>query len=254
MEINGHIVQKSLSLLVESTDFIGNRLILLGFLRYNNNGIVRMDHSQKGGEGMELRQRIISAANTLFGTEGLRFTMQQLADALHISKKTIYAVYPSKEALLLNMVDTLFSEIRRVKQEQMNAEGPIEQRIEAVVVVLPEQYRAIDFRMLNTLDEKYPAVSRRVREHLENNWEPTIALLKQGMAEGRIRPVPISVLRRMVAASIECFLAEKDEEDLPSYPDLLKAMIDIIMNGIRARDCALPPAAGIGEGAEWNLP
>ncbi len=57
--------------------------------------------------------------------------MQQLADALHISKKTIYAVYPSKEALLLNMVDTLFSEIRRVKQEQMNAEGPIEQRIAA---------------------------------------------------------------------------------------------------------------------------
>ena len=123
---------------------------------------------------MELREHIIDAATTLFGTEGLRFTMQQVASALHISKKTIYAVYPSKEALLLDMVDTLFAEIHRVKQAQIDAGGPIEQRVKAVIVALPEQYRTIDFRMLDTLDEKYPAVSRRVREHLETNWEPTM--------------------------------------------------------------------------------
>ena len=40
-------------------------------------------------------------AMQLFRQQGLHFTMQQVAEPLHISKKTIYTVYPSKEALLL---------------------------------------------------------------------------------------------------------------------------------------------------------
>lgn len=183
---------------------------------------------------MDLRARMVGAAATLFQAEGLQFTMQEVADALHISKKTIYSVYPSKEALLVDMVDALFADIHRVKGELRAASAPIEERIRAVIVALPEQYRALDFRLLDALDEKYPAAARRVREHLETNWEPTIALLEEGMAAGRIRPVSIPVLRQMITASIECFLAGGG--DGTSYADTLAAMIDIIMNGIRRRD------------------
>ena len=34
-------------------------------------------------------------AMQLFRQQGLHFTMQQVAEPLHISKKTLYAVYPS---------------------------------------------------------------------------------------------------------------------------------------------------------------
>ena len=77
-------------------------------------------------------------------------------------------------------------------------------------------------------------MARRVRDHLETNWEPTIALLEEGMRLGAIRPVPIPVLRQMITASIECFLTRS--ESGVSYADTLAAMIDIIMNGIRRRD------------------
>lgn len=183
---------------------------------------------------MDLRSQVIQAAESLFQCSGLRFTMQEVAAALHISKKTIYTIYPSKEELLLDMVDDLFAAIHREKEERMASSAPIEERIQTVIVALPEQYRALDFRLLDTLDEKYPAVARRVREHLETNWEPTIALLEEGMAEGRIRPVSIPVLRQMITASIEQFLSGCGME--ASYADTLAAMIDIIMNGIRRRD------------------
>ena len=49
--------------------------------------------------------------------------MQQVAEPLHISKKTIYTVYPSKEALLLDMVDHAFAEIHRCKQEILAGGG-----------------------------------------------------------------------------------------------------------------------------------
>ena len=38
---------------------------------------------------MDLRENVIAAAAALFQQVGLRFTMQQLAAVLHISKKTI---------------------------------------------------------------------------------------------------------------------------------------------------------------------
>ena len=183
---------------------------------------------------MNLRENVIAAAAELFRTEGLRFTMQEVAAALHISKKTIYTIYPSKEELLLDMVDALFADIHRTKGALMASSGPVEERIEAVIVALPEQYQTLDFRLLGELEEKYPAVARRVREHLETNWEPTIALLEEGMASGRIRKVPIPVLRLMITASIERFLT--GNESGASYADTLAGMIDIIMNGIRRRE------------------
>lgn len=182
---------------------------------------------------MDLRQRIIVAATELFQSSGLQFTMQEVAAALNISKKTIYTVYPSKESLLLDMIDSLFADIHRKKSEIAAAPNPIEERIKSVIVALPEQYGALDFRRLDELEDKYPAAAQRVREHLETNWEPTIALLEEGIAAGRIRPISIPILRQMIVASIESFLSDDKNED--GYAETLEAMIDIIMNGIRRR-------------------
>ena len=183
---------------------------------------------------MDLRESIVAAAIRLYFQRSLHFTMQEVAQSMRISKKTIYTVYPSKEALLLDMVDSLFASIHRRKRELMEAPGPIEERVRAVIVALPAEYAALDFRQLDVLDEKYPAVARRVRRHLETGWEPTIALLEEGMAQGSIRRVPVAVLRRMIAASIESLLAgPASDETGVSYGETLDAMIDIIMNGIR---------------------
>ncbi|MCM1055886.1 MAG: TetR/AcrR family transcriptional regulator [Bacteroides sp.] len=179
---------------------------------------------------MDLREKIIGAASELFKTEGLQFTMQEVAASLRISKKTIYTVYHSKEALLLDMIDALFADIHRSKAELSDSELPVEERIKAVIIALPEQYRTLDLRMLDALEEKYPAAAELVKKHLESDWEPTIALLEKGIEEGRIRSVPIPVLRRMIIASIQSFLA--GEEKGISYTEALEAMIDIIMNGI----------------------
>ncbi len=182
---------------------------------------------------MELRERIILAATELFQKMGLKFTMQEVAAALSISKKTIYTVYLSKEALLLDMIDGLFADIHRKKAELAAEDAPVEERIRKVIVALPEQYAAMDFRLLDELEEKYPAAAKRVHEHLETNWEPTVALLEEGMAQGKIRRVSIPLLQQMIVASIERFLS--DENNIGRYADTLEEMIDIIMNGIIRR-------------------
>ena len=180
---------------------------------------------------MDLRTQILDAAAKLFQAEGLGFTMQQVAAALHISKKTIYTVYSDKEALLLDMVDMLFEKIHRRKAELAALPLPLEERLRAVIIALPEEYAALDFRQLDALEEKYPAVAARVRRHLETGWEPTMALLEQGIAEKRIRPVNLTVLRRVLTAAFQQLLSGAN--DGSSYAAELDDMMDILMNGIK---------------------
>ena len=182
-------------------------------------------------EHNELRTRLRAVGMELFRRDGLRFTMQQAAAAMHISKKTIYAVYPSKEALLLDMVDDAFTRIHARKQRILDGPGTL-----AVIIALPEEYTALDLQQMDLLDEKYPKVAARVREHLETGWEPTLALLERAMGEGVIRRVSLPVLQRMISASIEDFLADRtlDAQGI-SYTDALDEMISILLEGLLVR-------------------
>ena len=128
-------------------------------------------------------------AMQLFRQQGLHFTMQQVAEPLHISKKTIYTVYPSKETLLLDMVDHAFAEIHHCKQKILAGSGTLQEKLRAVIIAMPTEYAALDLRQMKELDEKYPVVAARVRSQLENGWEPTMALLEQAVAEGVMRPL-----------------------------------------------------------------
>ena len=170
-------------------------------------------------------------AMQLFRQQGLHFTMQQVAEPLHISKKTIY-----KEALLLDMVDHAFADIHRCKQEILAGSGTLQEKLRAVIIAMPTEYAALDLRQMKELDEKYPVVAARVRSQLENGWEPTMALLEQAVAEGVMRPVSLPVLRQMITASIESFLADRSlAESGVHYVAVLEEMISILLEGVLPR-------------------
>jgi AcrR family transcriptional regulator len=171
-------------------------------------------------------------AMQLFRQQGLHFTMQQVAEPLHISKKTIYTVYPSKETLLLDMVDHAFADIHRCKQEILAGSGTLQEKLRAVIIAMPAEYAALDLRQMKELDEKYPVV----RSQLENGWEPTMVLLEQAVAEGVMRPVSLPVLRQMITASIESFLADRSlAESGVQYVAVLEEMISILLEGVLPR-------------------
>lgn len=184
----------------------------------------------------KLKQNIRAAALKLFAAEGLRFTMQQVAEAMHISKKTIYAAYPSKEALLLDMVDDVFASIHSRKRALLEGGDPVLEKLRRVIIALPDEYAALDLRQMTEVDEKYPAVAARVRWHLETGWEPTLELLEQAMEQGVIRRVSLSVLQTMITASIEAFLAgDAAKQSGLTYTQVLEEMISILLEGLVVR-------------------
>lgn len=182
------------------------------------------------------RQQIIYEAMKLFADKGLKFTMQDICNDLHIAKKTIYAYYPSKEEMLIGVMDYGFGEIQENKKKILESDMPLEDKIRKVMIAMPDQYSVFDFRELNELQSKYPKAYANLNEHLESNWEPVLTLLEEGKKQGVVRDINIPVLRIMITASFESFLSQKELEKYDiSYNDALNAMMNIVMHGISRR-------------------
>lgn len=186
---------------------------------------------------MEQRKKILDATIRVFNRKGLKFTMDDIAGELSMSKKTIYTVFRDKENLFFQMVDYCFDNIKESEQAILNDTSlKTEDKIRKILGVLPEGYKDIDFRNLYQLKDKYPKIYHKVEERLETGWENTIALIHQGMEEGAIRPVNIIVIKTMLEATIEQFF-QRDVliTNGISYGDALQEVVDILVDGIAIR-------------------
>ena len=106
-------------------------------------------------------------------------------------------------------------------------------KIRAILGVLPEGYKDIDFRQLYLLKDKYPKIYKKVEQRLETGWETTIALIQQGIHEGTVRPIQIPILKTMMEATLEQFF-QRDIliTNQISYNEALEEVVNILVDGI----------------------
>lgn len=180
------------------------------------------------------KEKILEATIGVFNEKGLKFTMDDIAKELSMSKKTIYTVFRDKESMFYSMVDYCFDKIKDSEKEVLSDRSlTTAERLKRLLGVLPDGYKEIDFRQLYLLKDKYPKIYKKVEERLENGWETTIALIEQGIEEGVFRPVKITVLKTMFEATLEQFFQRDILIDSGiSYSDALEEVVTILMQGI----------------------
>ena len=118
---------------------------------------------------MELRETILEGTIQAFNKKGLKFTMDDIAALLGISKKTIYTVFQDKNTLVSEMVDYCFDSIKESEQKVLSDTSlDTVGKIRAILGVLPEGYKDIDFRQLYLLKDKYPKIYKKVEFWVDN--------------------------------------------------------------------------------------
>ncbi len=188
-------------------------------------------------EKEKLRVTILEGTIQAFNRKGLKFTMDDIAGQLGMSKKTIYTVFRDKETMFFAMVDYMFDSIKESERQVLGDESfTTVEKIRRVLGVLPEGYKDIDFRQLYLLRDKYPKIYKRVEERLESGWETIIGLMEQGMEEGVIKRVDIPIVKLMLEAAIEQFF-QRDIliRNQISYAQALDEVVEILVNGIAVR-------------------
>ena len=185
-----------------------------------------------------LRIRILDAAADLFNSKGIKFTMDDLASVLGMSKKTIYTVFPDKRSLMIDTIDRFFN--MAMEDEELVLANESEDTIEKLRHVLggiPKHYEIYDLRKLYVLKEKYPLVYKHWKKRREEYWEPASRLLEQGIREGVLRPISGAVFRTMYQATLEQFF-QKDilvKNDI-SYREAVAEVASILVDGIVNRE------------------
>ena len=183
----------------------------------------------------EIRRKIIDAAIMAFNIDGVKFTMDTVAQSTGMSKKTIYKYFESKDDLILAAVNEGFDEVKRAEQRIIsNPDLDIVEKLKQVIVVIPDQYISVDWRRLKEFEDYSPRAFKQISERVSTGWDSTFALLNEATREGKLREVNPAIFKSMVDSCIAGFINDGTlvREGI-AYRDALAEMINILIEGIR---------------------
>ena len=191
----------------------------------------------KANASDELRIRILDEAAKQFDKKGIKFTMDDLAKSLGISKKTIYTVFEDKRSIMTETIDRFFDDAL-FEEEMILNDGSltIVEQLKSIIGKVPERYTQNDLAQLYVLKEKYPSVYRHWQHCRENYWEGVGILINRGIEKGEIRHVSLPILKTMFQSTIEQFFQNDVliKNHIP-YRDALAEVASILVDGIIAK-------------------
>jgi AcrR family transcriptional regulator len=138
----------------------------------------------------ETRTLLLERATEVLMRRGCRaLTMEALARDLGVSKKTLYAVVPSKEALVEAMIRRFVSELHAALERVLEMPGTdyVRRKEEFFATVFGALGR-LPPQVFQDIDRDYPRLRERI-EAIRAELLPTMLgrLLERGAAEGKVR-------------------------------------------------------------------
>lgn len=189
-----------------------------------------------GADADPIRRKIVAAARSHFFTSGFRgVTMDDLAGELGMSKKTLYARFPAKSALLEAVLEAKFACVNAEMQ------GVIERHRSDFLGTLQEMLAV----MLRHMEEIHPAFLRDMRREgpeafvmVESRRNEAFAryfghLLQQGRAAGVIRKdLPVKLMVEILLGAVRSIMNPAKLGTLRLSPKAaISAIVSVILEG-----------------------
>ncbi len=180
----------------------------------------------------ELKGKILVTAMSLFKREGIkRVKMDDIAQALSISKRTLYETYENKEQLLCEGV--IYE--HQLRQEQLRqfteqAENEIEVVMEFIrqKIVLLGGVNPLFFSEL----AKYERVVELLNEEHEQKRLHSMEFVKRGVEKGYFRSdINYDIVTKMSDAVVQHVMLTRMYEEYP-LSEIFRNHVDILFRGI----------------------
>lgn len=182
-----------------------------------------------------IKQRIRSAFREEVRRQGLRFSMDDLATRLGVSKKTIYNYYSSKAEIL----DELINE--DITSMELKATAIIEneklsfvEKLKEVIKVIPDRHDLTDFRVLNEMQKYFPEQYAKFDGFLQSDWEKIRILIEEGITKGIIKDINIVIIMKVIIAAVnttmdQSFYLENNVNPLEAMDHIATILLEGIL-------------------------
>jgi AcrR family transcriptional regulator len=189
-----------------------------------------LPRSAEAALGERHRELLDALEQLLQSGELARYTVGELAAHLGCSRRTLYELAPSKDALHLLVYDRMMHNLGRAAMGAVDATAP--------AVTQLRQYATTNFGysfQSGAYDDllEVPGVRRTREQHFRFAATILERILANGIASGEFRAVDSSVAAHMILVS-SVHLANPDVlDDLHlAHEDAKAAMIDVVLSGL----------------------
>jgi len=183
----------------------------------------------------EERAKILMYATEIFMRDWFyKTSMDDIAAKLHMSKKTIYKNYQSKEDLVKDVMRThVHLTLKKIKQH-INNESSAVQKLFDIFTIVGENILKINEKMIMDLQYYSPETWKEVDDfrtrQINNNFSK---IFEQGKAEGYFLNIRTDIIISIFVASIRTIINPDYAVNRGiSLNEGFIAIIEVLMNGI----------------------
>ena len=166
-----------------------------------------MEHGKDASQRAELRERIIMTSTEAFTSKGIKcITMDDIAAALGISKRTLYEVFADKETLLKESILKIQQDRDKYLQEVYEHSSNVLEVILAVFQKSIEIFHKTNKRFFEDI-KKYPKVYAMMQDRQDSDSEKTMFFFKLGVEQGFFRSdVNFAIVNLLVREQFDVLL------------------------------------------------
>ena len=212
------------------------------------------EHGKDASQRAELKERIIATATEAFTTKGIKsITMDDIAAALGISKRTLYEVFVDKESLLKDCILTVQAERDQYLQEVYEQSHNVLEVILAVFQKSIEMFHKTNKRFFEDI-KKYPKAYALMTNRHNQDSEETVNFFKEGVKQGIFRDdVNFAIINLLVREQIDV-LMNTDICKEYSFLEVYESIMFTFLRGISTEQGAHELEAFIREYRKKVLP
>lgn len=166
-----------------------------------------MEHGRDAIQKAELRERIITTATEAFSSKGIKsITMDDIATALGISKRTLYEVFSDKETLLKECLLKAQADRESYVHDVYEKAENVLEVILAVFQKSIEVFHQTNKRFFEDI-KKYPKIHELMKQRSEIDSQETMSFFLSGVEQGIFRPdVNFSIVNLLVREQFDVLL------------------------------------------------
>ena len=180
---------------------------------------------------MTTEEKLFETTFALYQEQGVKFTMDELALRLSISKKTLYELVRSKEELvgraLMYYFDAVEREQRGIREDNSLSALEKTQRLLCAVPQKPLQlYRIRELR------RAFPKAYLQLANWLETGWENTFAIMDEAVNEGTLVPFDHALFAKIFAYVVEGLMLEQELRATADFAEEQKRAVKMLLGGV----------------------
>ena len=183
-----------------------------------------------------MKERIIEAAMEEMQIHSLRFTMEDITRRLHIGRNSLYKIVPSKEALILNMIEYKIAEFKSKEAEILSEEKNVDDKLLKLMGLYTDTFGLIGNHIGKDLENMYPKVWDIWQKFHQDTIKNTIELIKNGMDSGEYNKLKLGVIEECLRV---VFLAIVNPAFLSRnkifYEEAVETLGRLILYGLKKR-------------------